>query len=149
MADYFTALLSDCLGEDYPLITRSEFPALLTDDVRLHVLQSRAAAAEWAVSETHRPVRVAAAHVIATGHGLLVAATLTAPHHDPWHYLAVPHSLFDTVADRVHDDPPPGSPAAVDCRLNHDLSSMWQFEAALRRMLDDYPAFELELAGDQ
>lgn len=149
MADYFTTLLGDCLGKPHPRITRSEFPALLTDDVRLHVLQSRAAAAEWGVSETHRPVRVTAAHVIATGHGLLVAATLTAPRHDPWLYLAVPHSLFDPVADRVHDDPPPGSPAAVDCRLDHDLTSMWQFEAALRRMLDDYPAFELELSGVQ
>ncbi|MBJ7464584.1 MAG: hypothetical protein JHD38_13195 [Mycolicibacterium sp.] len=153
MNDYFGTMLRDCLdvgSRSSPQIARSQFPALLTDDVRLHVLAGRVAAAEWGHTEAHAPVRVTATHIVATEHGLLYAAMLTAPHHDPWHYLAVPHTLFDRIADRLHDAPPPsGAVAAVDCRLDHDLTSMWQFEAALRRMLDDYPAFELELSGDQ
>jgi hypothetical protein len=153
MTDYFSTMLRDCLdigSRSSPQIARSEFSALLTDDVRLHVLASGVAAAEWGRAETHAPVTVAASHVLATEHGLVYAATLSAPHRDPWHYLAAPYTLFDRIADRVHDAPPPtGSVAAVDCRLDHDLTSMWQFEAALRRMLDDYPVFELELAGVQ
>lgn len=148
--DYFGAILRDCLPNEGPPIPRSDFPALITDDVRLHVLAGRVAAAEWGHTEAHAPVTVTATHIVATEHGLLYAAMLTSPHHDPWHYLAVPHALFDQIADRVHDVPPQaGSAAAVDCRLDHDLNSMWQFEAALRRMLDDYPAFELELSGAQ
>ncbi|MGK2854606.1 MAG: hypothetical protein ACSLE3_11000 [Microbacteriaceae bacterium] len=151
--DYFGAMLRGCLDigtRSSPRIPRSEFPALLTDDVRLHVLAGRLAAAEWGRSEGHTPVTVSATHVIATEHGLVYAAAILAPHRDlPWHYLAVPHTLFDRVADRVHDAPPGGSVAAVDCRLDHDLASMWQFEAALRRMLDDYPVLELELSGAQ
>lgn len=148
--DYFGAMLRDCLPDEGPPIPRSDFPALITDDVRLHVLAGHVAAAEWGHTEAHGPVTVTATHVVATGHGLLYAAILTVPHHGPWHYLAVPHTLFDQIADRMHDAPPPsGSAAAVDCRLDHDLTSMWQFEAALRRMLDDYPAFELELSGVQ
>lgn len=148
--DYFGAILRDCLPNEGPPIPRSDFPALITDDVRLHVLAGRVAAAEWGYTEAHAPVTVTATHIVATEHGLLYAAMLTSPHHDPWHYLAVPHTLFDQIADRVHDVPPQaGSAAAVDCRLDHDLNSMWQFEAALRRMLDDYPAFELELSGAQ
>lgn len=153
MNDYFGAMLRDCLdvgSHSGPRIARADFPALITDDVRLHVLAGRTAAAEWGRTEAHGPARVTATHILATEHGLLVAAILTSPVHDPWHYLAVPHTLFDRIADHVHDAPPPtGSVAAVDCRLDHDLTSMWQFEAALRRMLDDYPALEFELAGDQ
>ena len=149
MIDYFGAMLRDCLDTG-PRIGRPDFPALLTDDVRLHALAGRVAAAEWGRTEAHAPVTVTATHIVATEHGLLYAAMLTSAHHEPWHYLAVPHALFDRIADRVHDAPPPsGSAAAVDCRLDHDLTSMWQFEAALRRMLDDYPAFELELSGAQ
>ncbi|MCF6389931.1 hypothetical protein L2K20_23405 [Mycobacterium sp. MBM] len=153
MNDYFGTMLRDCLdvgSRSSPQIARSDFPALLTDDVRLHVIAGRVAAAEWAHAEAHAPVRVCATHIVATEHGLLYAATVTAGHRGPWHYLAVPHSLFDRLADRVHDGPPPGgTAAAVDCRLDHDLASMWQFESALRRMLDDYPAYELELSGVQ
>lgn len=152
MNDYFGTMLRDCLdvgSRSSPQITRSRFPELITDDVRLHVLAGRMAAAEWGRLEAHAPVKVTATHIVATEHGLLYAAMLTAPRHDPWHYLAVPHTLFDRIADRVHDAPPSGAVAAVDCRLDHDLTSMWQFEAALRRMLDDYPAFELELSGAQ
>ncbi len=153
MNDYFGTMLRDCLdvgSRSSPQIARSDFPALLTDDVRLHVVAGRVAAAEWAHAEAHAPVIVTATHIVATEHGLLYAAVVATPHGDPWHYLAVPRSLFDRVADRVHDGPPAGgSVAAVDCRLNHDLTSMWQFESALRRMLDDYPAFELELSGVQ
>lgn len=153
MNDYFGALLGDCLdigNRSGPHIARSEFPALITDDVRLHVLAGRLAAAEWGHTETHAPVKVTATHIVATEHGLLYAAVLASPRHHPRHYLAVPRTLFDRIADRVHDGPPPsGSAAAVDCRLDHDLTSMWQFEAALRRMLDDYPALELELSGAQ
>lgn len=148
MADYFATMLRDCLGTA-ARIPRSAFAALITDDVRLHALAGRTAAAEWGRCETHAPVSVTATHVLATEHGLLYAATLAAPHRDPWHYLATPHSLYDQICDRMHDDPPDGAVAAVDCRLDHDLTSMWQFEAALRRMLDDYPAFELELSGVQ
>ncbi|CAN7678280.1 glucose-6-phosphate dehydrogenase [Mycolicibacterium frederiksbergense] len=153
MNDYFGTMLRDCLdvgSRSSPQIARAQFPELITDDVRLHVLAGRMAAAEWGHTEAHAPVTVTATHIVATEHGLLYAAMLTAPHHAPWHYLAVPHALFDRIADRVHDAPPPsGAVAAVDCRLDHDLTSMWQFEAALRRMLDDYPAFELELSGAQ
>ena len=149
MIDYFGAMLRDCLDIG-PRIGRPDFPALLTDDVRLHALAGRVAAAELGRTEAHAPVTVTATHLVATEHGLLYAATLTSAHHEPWHYLAVPHALFERIADGVHDAPPPsGSAAAVDCRLDHDLTSMWQFEAALRRMLDDYPAFELELSGAQ
>lgn len=153
MNDYFGTMLRDCLdigSRSSPQIARSQFSTLITDDVRLHVLAGRVAAAEWGRAETHAPVTVTATHVLATEHGLVYAATLSAPHRDPCHYLAAPHTLFDRVADRVHDAPPPaGSVAAVDCRLDHDLTSMWQFEAALRRMLDDYPVLELERAGVQ
>lgn len=151
--DYFGGVLRECLDTGLaasPRINRSEFAAFLTDDVRLHVCQGRAAAGEWGAAEAHAPVTVTATHVIVTTHGLIYAATLSTPHRDPWHYLALPHVLFDSVADRVHDAPPSrGAVAAVDCRLDHDLSSMWQFEGALRRMLDDYPVLELALAGDQ
>lgn len=152
MNDYFGAMLHDCLdmrSRSSPRIARTEFPALITDDVRLHAVAGRVAAAEWGQSESHAPVTVTATHIVATEHGLLYAAVLTVPHRDPWHYLAVPRTLFDRIADRVHDAPPRGAVAAVDCRLDHDLTSMWQFEAALRRMLDDYPALELELSGAQ
>jgi hypothetical protein len=153
MNDYFGAMLRDCLdigSRSAPHIARSDFPELITDDVRLHVLQGRVAATEWGRAEAHAPVTAIATHVLATEHGLVYAATLCTPHRDPWHYLATPHALFDRIADRVHDAPPPsGSVAAVDCRLDHDMTSMWQFEAALRRMLDDYPVLELELAGAQ
>ncbi|MGB5112476.1 MAG: hypothetical protein WBO08_13025 [Mycobacterium sp.] len=153
MADYFGAMVRDCLdigSRSSPRIARSDFPALLTDDVRLHVVAGRVAAAEWGRAEAHAPVNVTVTHVLATEHGLVYMATLSTPHRDPWHYLAAPHTLFDRIADRVHDAPPPtGSVAAVDCRLDHDLTSIWQFEAALRRMLDDYPVLELELAGAQ
>ena len=36
--DYFGAMLRDCLPGEGPPIPRSDFPALITDDVRLHVL---------------------------------------------------------------------------------------------------------------
>lgn len=148
--DYFGAMLRDCLPGEGPPIPRSDFPALITDDVRLHVLAGQVAAAEWGQAEAHGPVTIIATHIVATEHGLVYAAELSTPYRRPWHYLAAPHSLFDQIADRVHDVPPPGgSVAAVDCRLDHDLTSMWQFEAALRKMLDDYPAFELELSGAQ
>ncbi len=45
MIDYFGAMLRDCLDIG-PRIGRPEFPALLTDDVRLHALAGRVAAAE-------------------------------------------------------------------------------------------------------
>ncbi|MGK2868713.1 MAG: hypothetical protein ACSLFA_19125 [Mycobacterium sp.] len=152
--DYFGAMLRDCLpvgDRSGPRIPRSEFPALITDDVRLHVLQGRLAAAEWGSAEAHVPVTVTATHVLVTEHGLVIAAAVTAPPRTiPQYYVATPHSLFDRIADQVHDAPPAsGAVAAVDCRLDHDLTSMWQFEAALRRMLDDYPVLELALAGDQ
>lgn len=147
--DYFGAVLRDCLPAGAPL-ARAEFPRLLTDDVRLHVLAGRVAAAEWGRTETHAAVTVTATHVVATEHGLLVAATVTAPGaHQRRHYLATPHSLFDEIADRMHDAALPPGYAAADCRLDHDLTSMWQFEAALRRILEDYPVLELELSGAQ
>jgi len=147
--DYFGAMLRDFLPAGAPL-PRADFPRLLTDDVRLHVLAGRIAAAEWGRAETHAPVAVTATHVIVTEHGLLVAAAVTTPDRDGTrHYLATPHSLFDEIADRMHDAAAPAGCAAADCRLDHDLTSMWQFEAALRRMLEDYPVLELELSGAQ
>ncbi len=147
--DYFGAMLRDFLPPGARL-PRAQFPRLLTDDVRLHVCAGRVAAAEWGRAETHAPVTVTATHVVATEHGLLVAATVTAPGaHERRHYLATPHSLFEEIADRMHDAALPVGCAAADCRLDHDLTSMWQFEAALRRMLEDYPVLELELSGAQ
>lgn len=149
MTDYLGHLLRDCLRAPAAALRRADFADLLTDDVRLHARQCGCAADEWARAEGHAPVSVTATHIVATGHGLLYAAVLTAPGRPDRHYLATPHSLFDRVADRVHDRPPPDGAAAVDCRLDHDLSSIWQFESALRRLLDDYPVLELELAGAQ
>ncbi|OJZ62413.1 hypothetical protein BRW64_26780 [Mycolicibacterium diernhoferi] len=145
--DYFGAMLRDCLPAG-TLLPRTDFPRLLTDDVRLHVLAGRVAAAEWARAETHAAVAVTVTHVVATEHGLLVAATVSTP-TGRRHYLATPHSLFDEIADRMHDAALPAGCVAADCRLDHDLTSMWQFEAALRRMLADYPVLELELSGAQ
>lgn len=147
--DYFGGMLRECLDAGIassPRIDRSEFPKFLTDDVRLHVQQGRVAAGEWGATEAHAPVTVSATHVIVTAHGLVYAAALAVPHQDrAWHYLAVPHILFESVADHMATEPPPAALAAVDCRLDHDLASMWQFEGALRRMLDDHPAVRVEL----
>lgn len=148
-SDYFGALLHDCLQAPTAAVHRTDFADLLTDDVRLHALQCGRAADEWARAEGHTPMTITATHIVATEYGLIYAAVLAAPGCTTRHYLATPHRLFDRIADRVHDAPPVLGAAAVDCRLDHDLTSMWQFESGLRRLLDDYPLLELELAGDQ
>ncbi len=149
MTDYFATMLRDCLGAPGARIARSYFPRRLTDDVRLHVGQCRIAAGQWGATEAHTPVAVTATHVLATAYGLVLTAEVSCPDGPPRYYLATGHHLFEPLADRVHDTPPDPGAAAVDCRLDHDLTSMWQFEAALRRLLDDYPVLELELAGAQ
>ncbi|QNJ93582.1 hypothetical protein HZU40_04395 [Mycolicibacterium fluoranthenivorans] len=146
--DYFGEMLRACLDTDLsssPQIGADEFARFLTDDVRLHVLQGRLAATEWGLAEGRGPVHVAATHIVITEHGLLYAAVVTLP--QPRHYLAAPRTLLDWVADHVAASPPPsGSAAAVDCRLDHDLASIWQFESALRHRLDTDPVLQVQLA---
>lgn len=146
--DYVGATLCACLDCDprsSPRIGPADYTRFLTDDVRLHALQSRLAAAEWGVEETHeRPVQVVTTHLVITEHGLLFGAAVAGP--QPLYYLAAPRSLLDTVADHVADCPPPaGAVAAVDCRLDHDLASIWQFEKALRERLDTDPVVRVQL----
>ncbi len=145
--DYFGEMLRSCLDTDLgssPVIGTGEFTRFLTDDVRLHVLQGRLAAAEWGAGEAHHPVPVTATHIVITEHGLLYVAVVEGPH--PGYYLAAPSALLDAVADHVAASPPPsGSVAAVDCRLDHDLSSIWQFESALRHRLDTDPVLQVQL----
>jgi hypothetical protein len=160
--DYFDDILRQYFGTEpgtRPRIRRADFDTYLTDDVRLHVLQGREAALQWSHRDASGPVDITARHVVVTEHGLLYAAELQVPVRSDtppattWqhrYYLATPHAVFDQIVDRVHDAPPPReSVAAVDCRLDRDLTSMWQFEGALRRLLDDYPVLELELSGAQ
>lgn len=146
--DYFGELLRSCLDTDLstaPQIGTGDFARFLTDDVRLHILQSRLAAAEWGAREGTGPVDVVTTHVVITRHGLLHAAAVAVP--QPRYYLAAPRALLDLMADHVAADPPPaGSAAAVDCRLDHDLASIWQFESALRHRLDTDPVLQVQLA---
>lgn len=127
-------------------IGADEFTRFLTDDVRLHVLQGQLAAAEWGIAERHGPVRVTATHIVITEHGLLYAAEVGGPH--PGCYLAVPRALLEPVADHIVESPPPaGAAAAVDCRLDHDFASIWQFESALRHRLEADPVIRVQLTG--
>lgn len=146
--DYVGGTLGACLDCDprsSPRIGPADFTRFLTDDVRLHALQGRVAAEEWGTAETHeRPARVLSTHLVVTEHGLVFAAAVEHPH--PLYYLAVPRTLLDSVADRIADCPPPaGAVAAVDCRLDHDLASMWQFEKALRERLGTDPVLRVQL----
>jgi hypothetical protein len=123
-----------------------DFPKFLTDDVRLHVIQGRLAAEEWGTAERHGSVRVLATHIVITEHGLLYAAEVGGP--NPGYYLAVPRALLEPVADHIADSPPPsGTAAAVDCRLDHDLASIWQFESALRHRLESDPVIRVQLTS--
>jgi hypothetical protein len=145
--DYAGATLRACLDCDprsSPRIGQADFARFLTDDVRLHALHGRLAAEEWGAAETHEPVRVLATHLVITEHGLVFAAAVEHPH--PLYYLAVPRTLLDSVADHIADSPPPaGAVAAVDCRMDHDLASIWQFEKALRARLDTDPVLRVQL----
>ncbi|MHA3024667.1 hypothetical protein ACXPWS_30860 [Mycobacterium sp. BMJ-28] len=148
MFDYLGEMLSSCLNPDLassPRIGAAEFVKFFTDDVRLHAMQGRLAATEWAAAETRaRPVHVTATHIVITEHGLLYAAVVALP--QPRYYLAAPRALLDTIADHIADSPPPsGCATAVDCRLDHDLASIWQFESVLRHRLDTDPVLQVQL----
>jgi hypothetical protein len=104
------------------------------------------AAEEWGTAERHGSVRVLATHIVITEHGLLYAAEVGGP--NPGYYLAVPRALLEPVADHIADSPPPsGTAAAVDCRLDHDLASIWQFESALRHRLESDPVIRVQLTS--
>ncbi|MGB8406186.1 MAG: hypothetical protein WCE30_19175 [Mycobacterium sp.] len=145
--DYLGEMLCGSLDTDLAsarVIGARDFTRFLTDDVRLHVIQGRLAAAEWGTAESRGPVRVTVTHLVVTEHGLLYAAEVGG--RNPGYYLAAPRALLEPVADHIADSPPPsGAGAAVDCRLDHDLASMWQFESALRHRLDSDPIIRVQL----
>lgn len=147
--NYIGEMLRGCLDVDLAaarVIEAGEFTKFLTDDVRLHVISGHVAAAEWGTAESREPVRVTDTHIVVTEHGLLYAAEVGGP--NPGYYLAVPRSLLEPVADHIADSPPPcGTAVAVDCRQDHDLTSIWQFESALRHRLDTDPVIRVQLTG--
>ncbi|WP_020101528.1 hypothetical protein [Mycobacterium sp. 360MFTsu5.1] len=147
--NYIGEMLCGSLDADLAsarVLAPGDFTKFLTDDVRLHVIQGRLAAEEWGTAEHHGPVRVLATHIIITEHGLLYAAEVGGP--NPGYYLAAPRTLLEPVADHIADNPPPsGTAAAVDCRLDHDLASIWQFESALRHRLESDPVIRVQLTS--
>jgi hypothetical protein len=147
--DYFGEMLCGSLDTDLAsarVIEAGDFTRFLTDDVRLHVIAGQLAAVEWGTAESHGLVQVTATHIVITEHGLLYAAEVGGP--NPGYYLAAPRALLEPVADHIADSPPPsGVAAAVDCRLDHDLASMWQFESALRHRLESDPVIRVQLTA--
>lgn len=145
--NYVGEMLRGCLDVDLAsarVIGAGDFAKFLTDDVRLHVVSGHLAAAEWGTADRHRSVPVTDTHIIVTEHGLLYAAEVGGP--NPGFYLAVPRSLLEPIADHIADSPPPaGTPIAIDCRLDHDLASIWQFESALRHQLESDPVIRVQL----
>ncbi|MDR3664089.1 MAG: glucose-6-phosphate dehydrogenase [Mycobacterium sp.] len=147
--NYVGEILCGCLDVDLAsaaMIGAEDFAKFLTDDVRLHVIRGHAAAAEWGIAEHHGPVQVTATHLVITEHGLVFAAEVGGP--NPSYYLAAPRALLEPVADHIADSRPLlGAAAAVDCRMGHDLASIWQFEHALRHRLDADPVIRVQLIG--
>ncbi len=145
--NYVGEILRGCLDVDLAaarVIEADDFAKFLTDDVRLHVISGHLAAAEWGAAEHRHSVPVTDTHIIVTQHGLLYAAEIGSA--NPGYYLAVPRSLLDPIADHIADSPPPaGTPIAMDCRLDHDLASIWQFESALRHRLESDPVIRVRL----
>lgn len=117
---------------------RREIEKLLTDDGRRRLGQAEVAAVEWGTSEELDRVEIVAEQLLVTPDGLLYAAALRS-HRRRLYYLAMPAAPFDAFVDRVRATPrAPGSAAAVDSRLGHELDFPWPLDTGLRRTLGSH-----------
>jgi hypothetical protein len=116
----------------------------LTDDVPDRLTQTRGAATAWGKAETPN-ARITSELFVITQHGLMYAAGFNESRR-ALYYLATPPALFDPFVDQVDTaELPAGAVVVVDGRLGRDLSSAHPMDAALRRILDEHLALQVDL----
>jgi hypothetical protein len=116
----------------------------LSDDVPDRLTQIRGAAMAWGKVETPNG-GITSEHFVITQRGLMYAAVL-AESTRALYYLATPPGLFDPFVDQIdttelHE----GAVALVDSGFRRDLASAHPMDAALRRILDEHDALQVDL----
>src|ERR1700736_1850570 len=116
----------------------------LTDHVPDRLAQPRRAAMAWGRAETPN-ARITTELFVITQHGLMYAAGLNESRR-ALYYLATPLGLFDPFVDQVDTaELRAGAVVAVDSRFGRDLASARPMDAALRRILDEHLALQVNL----
>lgn len=119
-----------------PRMRRADLERLLTDDAQRRLDHARAAAVDWATTDTHGAARITSERLMITPRGLLYAAELSAVSGRRY-FMATAPLLFGPLVDRVSTTRLPTDAAvAVDSRFGSDLVFTWPLDGSLRRMFD-------------
>jgi hypothetical protein len=140
-ARYFRPAIDMCSQTGDALVERL---FTLSDEVPDRLVQTRRAAMAWGKVEAPNG-RISRELFVITQRGLMYVAGLTEASR-ALYYVATPPGLFDPFVDQVDGaELREGVVVVVDNGFHRDLASAHPMDAALRRILDEHDALQVEL----